>query len=336
MSDVNSLRSQVIDFCARIGTDPLLVQGAGGNVSWKDGDTLWVKASGMWLARAATENIFVPVSVDAMRTAALNGDFAAKPQVLDSGTLRPSIETMLHALMPQRVVVHLHAIDILVHLVRTDWDTDIAAALGSACTWTGVGYQKPGADLASAVSESVAGRAVPVVFLQSHGVVLGGDTVEEVEQLLATLLDRLRVAPAFDHTAMSAAVPAPAEGLVAVPQPVHLLAQAPKLFARLADAWALYPDHVVFLGAAAITFSDRAAFNTWRAQGNALPELVFIAGEGVYAQPGFNLAKQFQLLCYHDVMVRQQPGAALQTLSDQQIGALLNWESEQYRIGMAK
>ena len=37
-------------------------------------------------------------------------------------TLRPSIETLIHALMPQRIVIHLHAIDVLSHLVRDDCD----------------------------------------------------------------------------------------------------------------------------------------------------------------------------------------------------------------------
>lgn len=35
---------------ARVGSNILLVQGAGGNSSVKDGDVLWVKASGTWLS----------------------------------------------------------------------------------------------------------------------------------------------------------------------------------------------------------------------------------------------------------------------------------------------
>ena len=58
-----TIEEQVKAFCAWIGKDPLLVQGAGGNVSWKDGDTLWVKASGTWLADATEKDIFVPVDL---------------------------------------------------------------------------------------------------------------------------------------------------------------------------------------------------------------------------------------------------------------------------------
>ena len=33
------LASEIASFCDEIGTDPLLVQGAGGNISWKADNT---------------------------------------------------------------------------------------------------------------------------------------------------------------------------------------------------------------------------------------------------------------------------------------------------------
>jgi rhamnose utilization protein RhaD (predicted bifunctional aldolase and dehydrogenase) len=53
-STTNTLQASVINYCSTIGRDPLLVQGAGGNVSWKEGNTLWIKASGTWLADAGS------------------------------------------------------------------------------------------------------------------------------------------------------------------------------------------------------------------------------------------------------------------------------------------
>ena len=34
---------------AEVGLDRTMVQAAGGNTSIKDGDTMWIKASGKWL-----------------------------------------------------------------------------------------------------------------------------------------------------------------------------------------------------------------------------------------------------------------------------------------------
>ena len=59
----SKIDEQVKSFCARVGKDSMLVQGAGGNVSWKEGRVLWVKASGTCLADAKDKNIFVPIQL---------------------------------------------------------------------------------------------------------------------------------------------------------------------------------------------------------------------------------------------------------------------------------
>src|SRR5450830_1321794 len=113
-----SIAEQVKAYCARIGNDPLLVQGAGGNFSWKDDGLLWVKASGTWLAQAMENDIFVPVDLTHLRLEIGRGNFSVTPNVIGPSNLKPSIETLLHALMPHKVVAHLHAIEILAYLVR--------------------------------------------------------------------------------------------------------------------------------------------------------------------------------------------------------------------------
>jgi rhamnose utilization protein RhaD (predicted bifunctional aldolase and dehydrogenase) len=57
------------DLSARIGRDPLLIQGNNGNTSIKLNGTLWIKASGKSLAQAKHEEILVPVDLDAARKA---------------------------------------------------------------------------------------------------------------------------------------------------------------------------------------------------------------------------------------------------------------------------
>jgi len=140
----DALKASVIKYCSAIGADPLLVQGAGGNVSWKDGDTLWVKASGAWLAEADKKDIFVPVDLKHLRVAIESGDFSVIPKLCGESTLRPSIETLLHALMPHRIVVHLHTIEILAHLVRDNCQTALLSLLDSSIHWTVVDYKSLG------------------------------------------------------------------------------------------------------------------------------------------------------------------------------------------------
>ncbi|WP_396626927.1 class II aldolase/adducin family protein, partial [Luteitalea sp.] len=117
---------QLRTLSARVGADPLLVQAAGGNTSLKDEDVLWIKASGTWLRDAASRDVFVPVDLAALHEALRTGDPAAdacQPFVrtaLNATGLRPSIETSVHALMPQRVVVHVHCVNTIAWAIRRD------------------------------------------------------------------------------------------------------------------------------------------------------------------------------------------------------------------------
>ena len=57
------MHKEISIFCSSIGRNKLLVQGAGGNVSWKNKDILNVKASGTWLSDALYQDIFVSVDL---------------------------------------------------------------------------------------------------------------------------------------------------------------------------------------------------------------------------------------------------------------------------------
>ena len=338
---VKSIEEQIKAYCAKVGADPLLVQGAGGNVSWKDGDTLWVKASGTWLADAAKKDIFVPVDLPHLRGALGAGDFAVVPRVRGASTLRPSIETLLHALMPQRVVVHLHAIEALAYLVRENFRSDFESLLDASIAWAVVDYFKPGADLAAAIDGALIEKPTAnVIFLKNHGVVIGGDDVAEVNHIVGALTQALKTMPA-DIRPVPRRISAPPAALfgryakVADPD-VHQLALNPNLFNRLNTDWALYPDHVVFLGPRAHTYRSWKDFRSQETSLGDAPELVFIEGEGVYANKAFNKAKQVQLRCYLDVMARQRPHSAMNVLTNAHIAELLNWDAEQYRINLAK
>lgn len=332
----SELRNQVETFCAEVGTDPLLVQGAGGNASWKDGDTLWVKASGTWLAKAGDEDIFVPVDLISLRASMSRGDFDAKPQVIGDSVLRPSIETMFHGLLPQRIVVHLHAVEVLARLVRHDCEAELAEALGSSINWALVGYHKPGAELARALKETLDRNPnVSVVFLKNHGVVIGGADTAEINRQLRKLTELLKSTvredgPSAVGISRSSAY-RPIDDAA-----IQRLALDDGTFKRLSSDWVLYPDHVVFLGPAAFAYDSWDDFARASRQAEQLPEVIFINGEGVYATPDFSASKREQLGCYADVVLRQSPDGQLDSLSDKQIAELLDWDAEKYRIQLAR
>ena len=318
-----------------------VLQGAGGNVSWKDADILWVKASGTWLADAAEKDIFVPVDLPSLHKAIAARNFEVKPSVCSDSPLRPSIETLLHALMPHTVVVHVHAVEVLAHLVRRGFSHTLGAPPDSTIRWACVGYHKPGAALAIGIADALAATpGANVIFLQNHGVVIGADSVAEVDTILQTLVAAFRVEPRRPNGAQvpsTAIETGPDQTWRPVADPlVHQLATDPVLFERLQSAWALYPDHVVFLGPSPLAVNDKDEFASRLRTTVPSPGVVFVRNVGVFADPTLNAGKQAQIRCYYDVLARQATDTPLSPLTESDIGELLNWDAERYRIQIAK
>lgn len=336
----STIGRDVRKYCAEIGEDPLLVQGAGGNVSWKDDGILWIKASGTWLSNAGTEEIFIPVDLLGLESEIEKQNFSVAPKVVSDVKLRPSIETMLHALMPHRVVMHLHAIEILAHLVRRDFEKYFNSTVDKTLCFSIVDYYKPGADLALAIDTALSQRpSTDVIFLKNHGIVIGGENVIDVHKKLCNITEPLITESLLrksDYTVISKPPKSSRYDYTAVDDPcVQQLALQPMLFSRLQHDWALYPDHVVFLGPKAYAYESWFIFEGEVLRSGLSPELIFLAGEGVFVQKSFTKAKQAQLRCYYDVIVRQRVDSSLTALTNDQIAELLNWDAEQYRMSLA-
>lgn len=332
----HTIEKQVKAFCARIGSDRLLVQGAGGNVSWKEGDVLWVKASGTWLSEAESREIFVPVNLGHLQSALAQQDFSLNPVVVGSSDLRPSIETLLHALMPHNVVVHLHAVEILTHLVQVNARDKIEKLVGDSVKWIFIDYFKPGADLARAVSEELSSRPdADVVFMSNHGVVIAGGSVDDVAATLYTLTSKLQsklslpLPKTSSETRQSDFM---ARGYALCPdEEVRLLATKDQLINRIRHEWALYPDHVVFLGPKANILERNFKIQALDESVLCRPPFIIAAGDGVYESTAATPAQKIQLRCYFDIVARQNGEEKLSTLNDLQISELLDWEAEKYR-----
>lgn len=328
---------QVKQFCARIGTDPLLVQGPGGNVSWKDNDVLWIKASGKWLAKACDEEIFVPVSLSYLQEAISNKNFTCSPLILGDTKLRPSIETMLHALMPHKVIAHLHAVEALAHLVRKNAETKIAELINDSIKWVFVDYYKPGAELAASVSAKL--TLVPdaeVVFLKNHGIVIGAPDILNLDRILQTITKLLFTKPIFTELiqfdfAIEKNQNTFWNDFAFITDPeINRLSTNSYLISRLQNDWALYPDHVVFLGDRAIVVDETTAECKSKII-DRKPDFIFIKQQGVLECKAITPAKKAQLRCYYDVLVRQAPSEKLESLTQINIKEILNWEAEIFR-----
>jgi rhamnose utilization protein RhaD (predicted bifunctional aldolase and dehydrogenase) len=305
---------------ARIGADPMLIQAAGGNTSVKDGEVMWIKASGTLLADALKRDIFVACDLPAMRASLKNGDARADQSMefaLAQDGLRPSIETSLHAVFPQRVVLHAHCIHTLVHAIQADPIAAIGAKL-EAFRWAIVPYVKPGSNLAMKVRSAV-DRGCDVIILCNHGVIVAADTVSAADELLRNVARALSMDMVPLEGAKLGDLP---EGWTAGPASISHVACDPELLA-MATGGSLYPDHVIFCGVGALACNNPPYGDS--------PPFVLIPGKGTAmrtdAPPGAWALAQ----CLGDVLARMPEGTALNYLTLEQNGELLDWDAEKYR-----
>lgn len=321
---------------ARVGRNILLVQGAGGNSSVKEDDVLWVKASGTWLADAEDKDIFVPVALSAARAALAQGDERV-PLAPDAGTtLRASIETSLHALMPHRIVLHVHSVNTIAWAVRSDARDEFARRL-DGLAWRYLDYHHPGLPLARAVGEVIARDAIDVLILGNHGLVVGATTCDAAEALVAEVEKRLaleqRRAPGADHDALRRIC---AGTIYRLPRDPRGHDIATDRYSRaIATAGSLYPDHVVFLGPGLPVLEPHESLNVRTAETIAIglppPVALLVPDVGSLIREDASDGAEAMLSCLALVTSRLPLTARVNYLTAENEHALLNWDAERYR-----
>ena len=322
---------------ARIGQDPLLIQAAGGNTSVKDGGVMWIKASGTLLADALVRDVFVACDLPAIRTAvAAASAIADQPAefALVKGGLRPSIETPLHAVFPQRVVVHVHCVNTLAIAIRPDADARLAERL-QGFNWASVPYCKPGAALAASVVAALR-PGTDVVVLHNHGLIVAADTIPEADALLTRTVAALAAQPAPFAPDMTALTARAGDGYVPMIEdnPLHGVAVHPALLAAALKG-SLYPDHVVFcgIGATALEAGETPAMAVARTtlRGLPAPPFLLVPGAGALMRHDAPEPAQALMRCLGDVLLRLEPEAGVTALTDAQNAELIDWDAEKYR-----
>ncbi|MEM6971713.1 MAG: class II aldolase/adducin family protein [Pseudomonadota bacterium] len=305
---------------ARLGADPLQVQGPGGNTSIKGGGVMWIKASGTELAEAERQPIFVPVDRSAALAEARGaaGDGSCKGTVIDpASTLRPSIETTFHAAMDHAVVVHTHSVATLVHAISPEGRVALADKL-AGLPFISVPYAKPGLPL----TREILARIRPetrIVILQNHGLICCGPAVDEVADTVAEVEARLAMPPSMTDTHLPSGPPA--EGFDWAGE--SWLALDDRATA-LVTGGSYYPDHVVFLGP---TLAER--------DHDAAPPAILHRGVGVALRHGATSAQRAMLRCLADVVARLPGDWSAEPIGAEAEASLLDWDAEKYRQALA-
>ncbi len=331
------LLEKISKLSEKIGKDLTLIQGGGGNTSIKQEGQMWVKASGKWLADAEKENIFVSVDDTAIRKAVKKGEADPVSQYVHKNqTLRPSIETTLHALLPHKVVLHTHSVNVIAWAVRKDGEEQLKNKL-QGVNWEWVDYHQPGLSLTNAVAKVIDSHP-DILILANHGLVVGAESCEEAEKLLYEIEarlshDKINISPESNLKVLKEIsknipyIPARSED-------IHSIAtNAEKL--KIASEGIFYPDHVVFLGPELTVIHQpeqvHSVIESYKQQFGLMPVALYVENVGVLVSKDIKPAAEIMLLALAYVLMRLDLSLEYNYLTTNEVFQLLNWEAEKYR-----
>jgi rhamnose utilization protein RhaD (predicted bifunctional aldolase and dehydrogenase)/NAD(P)-dependent dehydrogenase (short-subunit alcohol dehydrogenase family) len=189
-----------------LGRDHTLVLHGGGNTSVKvrsrgvtgeEEDILYVKGSG-WDLETIREEGYAPVRLPHLvKLAKLES--LSDPQMMNelstqvtrAGAPAPSVETILHAILPYKYVDHTHADAVLAVTNTADGESHVREIYGDDVVV--IPYIMPGFDLAGLCASRFAADAHPGTLgmvLMNHGVFSFGATARESYERMISLVTR--------------------------------------------------------------------------------------------------------------------------------------------------
>ncbi|MCX6261935.1 MAG: SDR family NAD(P)-dependent oxidoreductase, partial [Bacteroidia bacterium] len=196
--------AQLIDVSRFYGNNKEYVIAGGGNTSFKDDQTIWIKASGQPLA-VLDENGLVALSREKLRIISskiYSDDPVSREEqvkndlfssIIDPGqSKRPSVETSLHELIRYKFVVHLHPTLINGILCSRNAKNLTLKLFGEKTLF--VPYTDPGYTLFKKLESEIIryrdqySSDPQIIFLENHGSFVSADSVEEIKKIYENII----------------------------------------------------------------------------------------------------------------------------------------------------
>lgn len=358
----------LIAISQKFGKNEQYILAGGGNTSFKDSERLWIKASGSSLAEI-NANGFVCLAREKLKVISTrqysNESQEREAQVKDDlhaailypKNKRPSVETSLHNAIEYPFIVHTHPTLINALLCSKNAKELSKQLFGNNILF--VEYTDPGYVLFKRVENDIkkyrsrTGQEPQIIFLQNHGVFVGANTIEEIDSIYQHLTTRImeelkEPLPDARLTEVTNSDPirellvsefnCAEEGIVMINNElIEHYTTGKQAFNKVAKP--LTPDDIVycksnFLFAPNDTTQIKNSINQFTAQFSYFPKVIAIENKGIafvdstqksaktVAKVFLNMLKVCFLACNF---------GGPQTLNQQQIDFIDNWEVENYR-----
>jgi rhamnose utilization protein RhaD (predicted bifunctional aldolase and dehydrogenase) len=318
------------ELSARIGSNPLLTQASTGNTSMKRDGILWIKASGKWMADAIHEDILIPLDLAEVKEYV--------KQSVDPAELHAhaSIETAMHAVLPHRVVLHVHSVNTIAWAVRQDAQIQLEHRL-DGLRWQWISYVPSGLPLAREIDKVLSASAGADVFvLGNHGLVIGGDDCDALEDLLCQVEQRLAICPrpvdATDYALLGKIADRSSWGL---PDAAEVHAFGTDAISRaILSGGLLHPCQSIFSNSTtpelfrAVPYPDPS--DPWESRYCTRPFLI-IEGCGVIVRRNMTPSQSAMMTGLAHVLQRINPSARLRYLTEEEVANSSSTIAARYR-----
>lgn len=333
-------------------------QAGGGNTSVKEGDVLYIKGSGVNLSEVRMQSGYTAVVLsqvkEILKQESLDESGAQERiSTANIGTMRPSIETYLHALLDGKYVLHLHTWVSMLYASSAEFSDDRAADVDDGILR--VEYAKPGFELAKAMKrqmdrfERQHGYVPNWIVLQNHGIIGSGDNVDSIlEGLLdvhTKLLRRMnRPLNLFDKYCDQSKLK----------NAFNKRFETPSLFIRTSEDLSLenlfgggasrpmhafFPDAVVYCGSEPVSLEAieesgepvMTPVDQYLETYGELPKVIFFNGHVFFLGETLKKCAEAEDVFKAQSFLSRQLQDNGTELSDAQVKELLSWEAEKYR-----
>jgi rhamnose utilization protein RhaD (predicted bifunctional aldolase and dehydrogenase) len=370
----------LVELSRYYGKNPDYVLAGGGNTSWKNRDNLYVKGSGISLAEAVPDS-FVKMHRNALsiiwekhypesseeRESAVLADLMAARKPGEEKK-RPSVETLLHDILPFAFVVHLHPA--LVNGLTCSRHGEKAAGeiFGNEIIW--VAPVNPGYVLSKIVKTAIDdyktknGKAAAVIFLQNHGVFVGHTSEEGVkekyDEIMCKIEARIKRHPDFSDEkilTINTKTDSQINDIINIIETLTDLAGCAvfmrgwEIAALVKDrasfspvSSAFTPDHIVYAGSeplfteAKTDASIRDDWEKYTIKTGRKPKIAAVQGLGVFGVGASEKAALLALELFRDaikVAVYSQSFGGPLFMTQDKIDFINNWEVERYRSNVS-
>lgn len=314
-------------YSRKIGERYDLVQAGGGNVSFKFGELMFIKSSGMGMSEIDIHNgyniIYLP---DLINDINKNGYQPVESYNMIKSKKKPSIETYMHGFM-DKYTVHIHPIIFLKLLIEKN--IAIPSFLKDALI---ISYFPPGKELSKQIYKQY--KDQNLILLENHGIIIAGDSWTSLFTELENFLKKMEM---FFNVSMDNYRYV---NFISELQPnnVTYLSEDIIIKKTLNDRKELFiennyfPDKIVYCGTTCIFLDnlDAIYIKEFIEQNGHEPK-IFIYLDNVYiSAPSLKKCKQIEELLKCNLILCEKTEMP-RSLQSHEVDNLLNRDDEKYR-----